>query len=566
MNQTLDHFTGQRFRRGDSGYEARRYQYAFSSHSVDGHMEPAQILYPACKEDVRLALAFAAQRSLAVAVRTGGHNYVGASSTSGPNLLIDLRDAFGEFEWSADQQTVRAGVSLTLKDFNAKLGARGRFIPHGQCSHVRLGGHVQTGGYGMSARSFGLLSDHIEALELITADGRERVVRRGAEDPDDRELFFAVLGGCPGAFGVLTHVILRPLFDRDHPDSRGLKFFQVYSRQRLQSLLEVVVDVARDEELARDFDLSVTVLGGSQLRLPFVASPGIDERIRVAHPDIYGRDEHLALPAGIIVYAQWANTEGAGQVFDRTLFDRLRAAADYGAAPSATGLSRLTDGLRWRSMLEYLENRLHLGPTRLGLSGDRPMAMSELARNWVFLNVREFNLPYVKRAYLTASRDLQRTRWASWVSDRFDALVDPDNGCKGFLQVQHLGGRHSMFCQRGAEGTTAHSWRADTTLCCVIDAFYAEHGPYATPPRQLALAWQQQNDAESIGRGIFSREDRRVFWGPHGSMDLSSVWQHYYDSREKYERLRAIKARLDPAGVLSPNAFVLRGLEPSESR
>ena len=35
------------------------------------------------------------------------------------------------------------------------------------------------------------------------------------------------------------------------------------------------------------------------------------------------------------------------------------------------------------------------------------------------------------------------------------------------------------------------------------------------------------------------------------------MWQHYVDSREKYDRLRAIKHRVDPARLFSPNAFAI---------
>ena len=66
---------------------------------------------------------------------------------------------------------LRVGISLSLVEFTSRLRAMDMFLPHGQCLNVHLGGHVQTGGMGMLIRSFGLLSDHILALEMVLADG-----------------------------------------------------------------------------------------------------------------------------------------------------------------------------------------------------------------------------------------------------------------------------------------------------------------------------------------------------------------------------------------------------------
>ena len=43
------------------------------------------------------------------------------------------------------------------------------------------------------------------------------------------ELFWAVMGGSPGNFGILTHVTFRPLHDKDYPDSRMMKFTIPYT-------------------------------------------------------------------------------------------------------------------------------------------------------------------------------------------------------------------------------------------------------------------------------------------------------------------------------------------------
>lgn len=555
MRGPLEAFRGEAVHRGEAAYDRHRYQYAFSSYASLGAMEPAAVLYPSSTNDVRLAIEHAAQSSLAIAIRTGGHHHSGASSTSGRNILLDVSKLYRELEWDPARDLVRVGVGHSLKSLHASLRARGLFVPHGQCSHVRLGGHAQTGGYGMLTRSFGLFSDRIQSVELITADGAARVVRRDSSDPDDRDLFFATLGGSPGSFGVLTHVTFRPFHDRDHPNARGLKFLLPYSRRRLEALLDFVVDMSRDDDLAQDWDVLVIALGGSQVHLPF-ASAQIDEHMRVRHPEAYGQSELKILPTSIAVYAQWANTEGAGQPYDPTFFERLKAAARYGASTSrlASRLERLADSLRPRSLLEAIENKMRIGPTRIGVSCDVPRNLSELMHDWLFLNAREFDLPYVKRAYLSDATPLATTGWAAWLAGRFDELVTGDNGCKGFLSVQHIGGSKSRFRTLN-DGATAHSWRSDSNVVCLLDCYYDEHKRARRPPRQVAVEWQAKNDEGALERKLFSSQDRRLMFGPWGSTNLAEVWPHYYDSREKYERLLAIKARFDPQRIFSANSF-----------
>src|SRR6185437_9662274 len=219
---------------------------------------------------------------------------------------------------------------------------------------------------------------------------------------------------------------------------------------------------------------------------------------------------------------------------------------------------RLASGLRPRALFEALQNGISLGSAKVGLSYEAPTPMSELSRTWLFPNVREFSLPYVNRAYLSNSTSLTSSRWAEWASDRFDAMVSRGNGCKPLMLAQHVGGKRSQFSRKGLSGATANSWRTDSTVVCQMQCFYDEHGRHPRSPKEAALEWQSKNDEGAIGQAIFSSEDRRLFWGPwSGDTDLRVVWQHYIESREKYDRLRAIKHRLDPARLFSPNAFAI---------
>ena len=47
----------------------------------------------------------------------------------------------------------------------------------------------------------------------------------------------------------------------------------------------------------------------------------------------------------------------------------------------------------------------------------------------------------------------------------------------------------------------------------------------------------------------------RVFAYTFGNRVLDDVWQHYYDSQEKYDRLKAIKQTVDPDGIVTADEF-----------
>jgi FAD/FMN-containing dehydrogenase len=72
---------------------------------------------PSGDEDVRITLAWARQHKVAVAVRTGGHQYSGASSTCGPNLQLDLSRTYRDIAW-LDDRTLEVGISISLISVN----------------------------------------------------------------------------------------------------------------------------------------------------------------------------------------------------------------------------------------------------------------------------------------------------------------------------------------------------------------------------------------------------------------------------------------------------------------
>lgn len=144
---TIQGVTGNQFLAGTASYPDWQYQYATSTHEVDHDMKPGLIVQPKTKEDIKRTILYAKENKRAIAIRTGGHQYSGASSTGPANIQLDLRSTFrapddlAYFE-KGDESFVHASVSWALHEFSEFLGKHEIFVPHGQCAEVckKLGG------------------------------------------------------------------------------------------------------------------------------------------------------------------------------------------------------------------------------------------------------------------------------------------------------------------------------------------------------------------------------------------------------------------------------------------
>jgi FAD/FMN-containing dehydrogenase len=186
-------FAGRLVRPGEPGYNRDRELFDPRFDVV----HPAAIAFCRSAADVQQSIRFARQHGLAFAARSGGHSYAGYSTTDG--LVCDVK---GLSTITVDTGVKRAtvGAGAHLIDVYATLAQHGMVLPGGSCPTVGIAGLTLGGGQGVLGRKFGMTSDNLRSLRIVTAAGDLLTC-----DPQhNADLFWACRGGGGGNFGVVT--------------------------------------------------------------------------------------------------------------------------------------------------------------------------------------------------------------------------------------------------------------------------------------------------------------------------------------------------------------------------
>ncbi len=194
---SLEGFSGRLLLPDDDGYEQAR-----QIHNGLIDKRPALIAQCLGTADVVDAVNLARERGLEVSIRGGGHNVAGKAVTDG-GLMIDLSPMKG-VHVDPVARTARAQGGLTWGELNRETQVHGLAVTGGVVSTTGIAGLTLGGGLGFMMSRYGLATDNLASVELVTADGRVLTVSED-ENPD---LFWGVCGA--GAnFGVATSFAYR---------------------------------------------------------------------------------------------------------------------------------------------------------------------------------------------------------------------------------------------------------------------------------------------------------------------------------------------------------------------
>jgi FAD/FMN-containing dehydrogenase len=185
-------FDGALFAPGDPGWDAARASWQLA---VDQH--PATVAYPESEQDVVEVVAAARELGLRVAPQATGHN----ARPLGPldETILLRTGAMRGVHIDAARRRARVRAGALWQDVTARAGEHGLAALAGSSPDVGVAGYSLGGGLGWLGRRFGLQSNRLTAVELVTGDGR--YVR--ADRDHESDLFWALRGG-GGSFGIVT--------------------------------------------------------------------------------------------------------------------------------------------------------------------------------------------------------------------------------------------------------------------------------------------------------------------------------------------------------------------------
>ncbi|CAG8009588.1 unnamed protein product [Penicillium salamii] len=173
---------------------------------------PQYIVNASTEHQVATAMKWASHRDIRIVVKGTGHD-LGGRSTGAFALSIwthNFKRIQVHPKWNLPGTNDTADVVLcgsgnNWGDVYNAVHKINRTVVGGEDATVGLGGLIQNGGHGLLSSHYGLASDQVYQVTVVTTQGQLLV----ANDVQNQDLFWAVRGAGGGQYGVITEFVLR---------------------------------------------------------------------------------------------------------------------------------------------------------------------------------------------------------------------------------------------------------------------------------------------------------------------------------------------------------------------
>jgi FAD/FMN-containing dehydrogenase len=160
---------------------------------------PVAMVFPADARDVVTIVNYARERGLRIAPQATAHNAAPLGELD-DTIVVQTSD-MQEVSIDPVAHRVRVGSGVKWEKVAPQLSNHGLAGLHGSSPDVGIAGYSLGGGIGWLARKYGMQTNSVTAIELVTAEGE--FVRATPQNHPD--LFWALRGG-GGNFGVVTAI------------------------------------------------------------------------------------------------------------------------------------------------------------------------------------------------------------------------------------------------------------------------------------------------------------------------------------------------------------------------
>ncbi|KAK1634840.1 FAD-dependent monooxygenase [Colletotrichum phormii] len=174
---------------------------------------PEFILNATTAEQVATAVKWASARNIRIIAKGTGHDLNGRRSSGAYALSIwthQLQSIKLDGQWPRPSTNLTDNVAILGSGNNwaralEATAVTGRTLVSGQVKTVGLGGFIGGGGHGPLSSHYGLAAD--QALQATVVTTTEDILV--ANEAQNQDLLWAIRGGGPGLYGIITEFILR---------------------------------------------------------------------------------------------------------------------------------------------------------------------------------------------------------------------------------------------------------------------------------------------------------------------------------------------------------------------
>ncbi len=170
---------------------------------------PAAVVRPRDKEEVRAVLRFAAANQVPVVPFGAGSSIEGQVIPVQGGISLDLGRMNAILEVRTRDFMVRVQPGVTRMQLNERLAQDGLFFPVDPGADAAVGGMAGTNASGTNALHYGMMRQHVLAIEMALSDGRLIHTGSLAFKTSAGYNLTQLLVGSEGTLGVFTELALR---------------------------------------------------------------------------------------------------------------------------------------------------------------------------------------------------------------------------------------------------------------------------------------------------------------------------------------------------------------------